>query len=43
MAEETGNGLNVGSVVEDVHGEAMAGAMPADVLFDPSTLHPSLN
>ena len=42
MVEEAGNGLDVGSVVEDVHGEAVAGAMPADVLVDAGTLYPSL-
>ena len=42
MAEEAGNGLEVGSVVEDVHGEAVAGAMPADVLVDAGTIYPSL-
>jgi len=43
MAEEAGNGLDVGSVVEDVHGEAVAGTMPVDVLVDAGTFHPSLD
>ena len=27
MAEKTGNGLDIGSVVEDVHSKGVAGAM----------------
>ena len=41
MAEEAGNGLDVSPVVEDVHGEAVVGAMPADVFFNTGTFHPS--
>ena len=43
MAEKTGNGLDVGTVVEDVHGEGVASAMPTDVLVDAGTLHPPFN
>ena len=43
MTEETGDSLDVGTVIEDVHGEAMAGAMPADVFFDTGTFYPSLH
>ena len=34
MAEKCGNGFDVSSVVEDVDGEGMAGAVPGDVLVD---------
>ena len=43
MTKEAGNGLDVGTIVEDVHGEGMASAMPADVLVDAGTFHPSLD
>ena len=43
VAEQAGNGLDVGAIVEDVHGKGVASAMPADVLVDTSTLHPSLD
>ena len=43
MAKEAGNGLDVGTIVEDVHGEGMASAMPADVLVYAGTFHPPLN
>ena len=43
MAKETGNGLDICTVVEDVHGKGVASTMPADVLVDTSTLHPSLD
>ena len=43
VAEQAGNGLDVGTIVEDVHGEGMASAMPADMLVDAGTLHPPLN
>ena len=43
VAEKAGNGLDVGTIVEDVHGEGMASAMPADVLVDAGTFHPPLN
>ncbi len=43
MAEKAGNGLDVGSVVEDVHGKGVASAMPTDVLVDAGTLHPPFN
>ena len=43
MAEKAGNGLDVGSVVEDVHGKGVASAMPTDVLVDASTFYPPLD
>ena len=43
VAEEAGNGLDIGSVVEDVHSKGVASAMPADVLIDAGTFHPSLD
>jgi len=43
VAKEASNGLDVGTIVEDVHGKGVASAMPADVLVDTSTLHPSLD
>ena len=43
MAEKASNGLYISTVVEDVHGKGVASAMPADVLVDTSTLHPSLD
>ena len=43
VAEEAGNGLDVGSVVEDVHSKGVASTMPADVLVDAGTFHPSLD
>ena len=43
MTKEAGNGLDIGTIVEDVHGEGMASAMPADMLVDAGTLHPPLN
>ena len=43
MAKKAGNGLDISTVVEDVHGKGVASAMPADVLVDTSTLHPSLD
>ena len=43
MAKETSNGLDVSSVIEDVHGKGVASAMSADVLVNTSTLHPSLD
>ena len=43
VAEEAGNGLDVGTVVEDVHGEGVASAVPTDVLVDTSTFYPSLD
>ena len=43
VAEQAGNSLDVGSVIEDVHGKGMAYAMPTDVLVDTGTLHPSLD
>ena len=43
MAEEAGNGLDVGTVVEDVHGEGVASTMPTDVFVDAGTFHPSLD
>ena len=41
MAEQTGNGLDVGTIVQDVDGKGMTGAVPADMLVDAGTLHPS--
>lgn len=43
MAEKTGNGLDIGSVVEDVHSEGMPSGVPTDVLVDAGTFHPSLD
>ena len=43
MAKKAGNGLDIGTVVEDVHSKGMASAMPADVLVDAGTFHPSLD
>ena len=43
MAEQTGNGLDVGSIVEDVDSEGMAGTVPADMLVYAGTLHPPSN
>ncbi len=43
MAEQTGNGLDVGSIVEDVDSEGMTGAVPADMLVYAGTLHPPSN
>ena len=40
MAEQTGNGFDVGSIVEDVDSDGMAGAVPADMLVYVGTLHP---
>ena len=40
MAEQTGNGLDVGSIVEDVDSEGMAGTVPADMLVYVCPLHP---
>ena len=40
MAEQTGNGLDVGSIVEDVDSEGMAGTVPADMLVYACPLHP---
>jgi len=41
--QEAGNGLDIGTIVEDVHGEGMASTMPTDVLVDAGTFHPPLN
>ena len=43
MAKKAGNGLDIGTIVEDVNSEGMAGAMPTDVLVDVGTLHPPFN
>ena len=43
MAEKAGNSLDVGTIVEDVHCEGVASAMPANVLVDAGTFHPSLD
>ena len=43
MAEKAGNSLDVGTIVEDVHCEGVASAMPTDVLVDAGTLHPPFN
>ena len=43
MAEKTGNGLDIGTVVEDIHGEGMASTMPTDVFVDAGTFYPSLD
>ena len=43
MAKKAGNGLDIGTIVEDVNSEGMAGAMPTDVLVDAGTLHPPFN
>ena len=43
VAEKAGNGLDAGSVIEDVHGKGVTGAMPADVLVNAGTFHPSLD
>ena len=40
MAEQTGNGLDVGSIVEDVDSEGMAGTVPTDMLVYAGTLDP---
>ena len=40
VAEDTGNGLDVGSVAEEIGAAAMTGAMPGDVLFDTGTGNP---
>lgn len=33
MAKKAGNGLDIGTIVEDVNSEGMARAMPTDVFF----------
>ena len=43
MAKKAGNGLDIGTIVEDVNSEGMAGAMPTDVLVDAGTFNPSLD
>lgn len=43
MTKEAGNGLNVSTVVEDVHSKRVACAMPTDVLVDSGTFHPSFD
>ena len=43
VAEEAGNGLDVGTVVENVHGEGVASTMPTDVFVDAGTFNPSLD
>ena len=43
MAEKAGNSLDVGTVVENVQGEGVASAVPADVLVNSGTLHPPLD
>lgn len=43
VAEQAGNSLDIGTIVEDVHGKGVASTMPADVLVDTGTFHPSLD
>ena len=43
VAKEAGNGLDVGAVVEDVHGEGVASTMPTDVFVDAGTFYPSFD
>ena len=43
MTKEAGNGLDVGTIVEDVHGEGVASAMPTNMLVNAGTLHPPFN
>lgn len=43
MVEEVGNGLDFDSIVKGVHGKAVAGKMPIDMLVNASSFHLSLN
>lgn len=40
MAEDAGNGLDVGTVAEEVCSATVAGAVPGYVLFDTGTGNP---
>ena len=40
VAEDTGNGLDVGSVAEEVGAAAVAGAVPGDMFLDAGAGHP---
>ena len=43
MTKEASNGLDVGTVVEDVHSKGVASTMPTDVFVDAGTFHSSLD
>ena len=43
MAQQTGNCLNVGTIIKDIHRETVPGTMPADVLIYAGQLHPMLH
>ena len=43
MAKDAGDSLDVVTIVEEVDGAGMAGTVPADVLVDAGTFHPSLH
>lgn len=43
MTKKAGSGLDIGTVVEDVHSKGVASAMPADVLVDAGTFNLSLD
>ena len=43
VAEKAGNSLDICTIVEDVHGEGVASAMPTNMLVNAGTLHPPFN
>ena len=43
MAKKAGNGLDIGTIVEDVNSEGVASTMPTDVFVDAGTFNPSLD
>lgn len=41
MSQQTGNGLNVCAVVQNIHGKGMSSAMPTDMLVYSGAFHPT--
>jgi len=43
MSKKAGDGLDIGTIIQNIHSKAVTGAMPADVFVDTCMFYPSFN